>query len=293
MSSFLQSKTWERFQQAAGADTFRVDGVLFIKKKLFLGKSYLYSPRPDTACSWEKIGELAKKERAVFVRWEPGEALNIEKFPLKIVRSADVQPSKTVMVDLTKPEEKLLQSMHPKTRYNIRLAQKKGVEVRDINLDEYESFWTLMRETTERDGFRAHGKDYYKAMVETCKDAKSNDMHVRLYGAYHSGRLLAAGIFAFYEGMMTYVHGASSNEHRNVMAPYLLHWEVIREGKRKGYRQYDLYGIDEKRWPGVTRFKHGFGGREVCYPGVYDIVFNTAWYALYTLVRKVRRVIHI
>lgn len=288
MTSFLQSNSWETFQQAAGFETLRIDGVLLIKKPLPFGRRYLYCPRADVDSA--QAVTLAKREKAIFLRIDPIKPLKIKDWKLKIVKTVDVQPSQTVIVDLTATEEELLGRMHAKTRYNLRLAQKKGVTARAAGSDEFETFWQLMSETTERDGFRGHGKEYYQKMVETCAEG-AGDMFVRTYFAEHEGKILAAGIFAFYNGTATYVHGASSNEYRNLMAPYALHWQVIRDAKALGCTRYDLYGIDENKWPGVTRFKRGFGGAEVRLPGTHDVVFNRPWYSMYQYLRAFRRLV--
>jgi len=301
--SFLQSKGWEEFQKSIGNQTFRIDDALLIKKSLPLGKSYFYAPRIQATSNKEqvtnfldKIKELAKRENCIFLRVEPIEKLKIENCKLEIARSNDVQPSKTIILDLTKSEEQLLKDMHQKTRYNIRLAEKKGVKIKESqNIDD---FWKLMKETTDRDGFRAHNKEYYERMLQidpstplrSAQDDKKK-MNVKLYIAEYENKILVAGIFVFYGDTVTYLHGASTHDNKNVMAPYLLHWEMIKFAKKSGYKYYDFYGISEKKWPGVTRFKKGFGGEEINYPGCYDIIFNKAWYSLYRILRGIRRIL--
>ena len=298
-NSFLQSQSWEKFQQSAGCATFRVDGALLIKKPLLLGKSYFYAPRTDLSRKTEdiriflnKIEKLAKKEKSIFLRVEPVAELKIENCKLKIARSADVQPSQTIILDLTKSEDELLAQMHPKTRYNIRLAEKKGIKV--FQSDDFEKFWELMKETTGRDGFRAHNKDYYQKMLQPHPIPPlirgGNEREgLKLYFAQHENKILAAGIFVFYQNTVTYLHGASTHEHKEVMAPYALHWQMIKLAKKLGYAKYDFYGIDEKKWPGVTRFKRGFGGGEINYQGCFDIVFNNKWYEIYKLVKWLKK----
>ncbi len=311
-NSFLQSKSWEKFQNSVGNQTFRIDDILLIKKNLPMRKSYFYAPRvncglqiADCRLFFDKIKELEKKENAIFLKFEPIEELKIENFKLKIARSADVQPSKTIILDLEKSEEELLKNMRQKTRYNIRLAEKKGVEIRESN--EVNDFWSLMEETMKRDGFLAYKKEYYSKMLKvddkiaTPSDSfqTRNDMSVKLYVAEYEGKVLAAGIFVFYGDTVTYLHGASTHEHKNVMAPYLLHWEMIKLAKSRGCKYYDFYGISEKKWHGVTRFKRGFarldsarqGGEEINYPGAYDIIYSRFWYVLYKIFKKIRRII--
>ncbi|MFA5318495.1 MAG: peptidoglycan bridge formation glycyltransferase FemA/FemB family protein [Patescibacteria group bacterium] len=297
-NSFLQSKGWEEFQKSVGQQTFRVDDVLLIKKSLPAGKSYLYAPvcslRPSVFSNFlNKIKELAKKERSIFLRVEPQERLEIGNWKLEIVRSNDVQPSRTVILDLNNNEEELLANMHQKTRYNIRLAEKKGVKIKESQ--NIEDFWKLMKETTKRDGFRGYGEEYYREMLQIDPSAPlrfaqddKQEMNVKLYAAEYENKILAAGIFVFYGDTATYLHGASTHDNKNVMAPYLLHWEMIKLAKKEGYKYYDFYGIDEKKWPGVTRFKKGFGGKEINYPGAFDIIFSGGWYFVYAALKRIK-----
>jgi len=277
--SFLQSKEWEEFQKSVGNQTFRIDDVLLIKKSLPMKKNYFYVPRANIDIN--KVAELAKKENCIFLRIEPMKELEIETLKLKIQRSVDILPSQTLILDLTQTEEEILKNMHQKTRYNIRLAGKKGVEIKESN--DIDKFWKLMQETTERDKFRAHDKSYYEKMIAS--------KIVKLYIAEYEGKILTAGIFVFYDDTVTYLHGASTHEHKNVMAPYLLHWEMIKLAKKQGCKYYDFYGINEQKWPGVTRFKKGFNGTETNYPGTFDIVFNKIWYGIYKIVRGIKRLI--
>jgi lipid II:glycine glycyltransferase (peptidoglycan interpeptide bridge formation enzyme) len=275
--SFLQSKEWADFQKSLGRKVWQIDSVGVIKHNLPFGKSYLYSPRCRGNFLLEdflkKIKEIAKKENAIFFKVEPTE-IN-KKFGLR--KSKDIQPRKTLILDITKSEQELLNQMHYKTRYNIGLAEKKGVRIkRDKNL--FEDFWKLMEETTKRDGFKPHPKEYYKKMLEIPE--------VELFGAKFGNKIIAANIVVFYNKTAIYLHGASDYEHRNLMAPHLLQWEQIKEAKKRGCAEYDFWGIDEQKWPGVTRFKKGFGGQEVIYPGAYDLIFQPAWYKIYKLVKK-------
>jgi lipid II:glycine glycyltransferase (peptidoglycan interpeptide bridge formation enzyme) len=117
----------------------------------------------------------------------------------------------------------------------------------------------------------------------------ANPGFVKLFLAYQGDKCLAAGLWSFYGNKVTYLHGASDHKSRQLMAPYLLQWEVIKQAKDGGYSYYDFFGIDAQKWPGVTRFKVGFGGRVVNYAGTYDLVFKPVKYYFYNLLRKVRR----
>ena len=173
--------------------------------------------------------------------------------------------------------------MHPKTRYNIKLAEKKGINILESGTNHFADFWQLISQTSERDSFRLHGINYYQEMLRLKRD------FIKLFLADYKGRLISTGIFSFFGDLVTYLHGGSADTNRNVMAPYLLHWQIIKTAKQQGFKYYDLNGIDEKKWLGVTRFKKGFGGKEINYPGTFDLVFDQGWYNIYRMVRKVRR----
>jgi peptidoglycan pentaglycine glycine transferase (the first glycine) len=152
-----------------------------------------------------------------------------------------------------------------------------------VGVSDFEKFWSLMSATVNRDGFRLHEKEYYKKMLEV--------ENIKLFFAEHQNNILCAGIFSFFGDTAIYLHGASSDENRELMAPHLLQWELIKKAKSLGCKYYDFFGIDEKKWPGVTRFKRGFGGQEMNYPGTFDIIFDKTKYGVYKFLRKIRRLI--
>lgn len=286
MSSFLQSKNWADFQKALGRRVWQIDEILVIEHNLPLNKSYLYSPRCGgnflSESLLEKIKEIAKQENAIFFKIEPLRQAQGKPFR----KSTNIQPTKTLILDITKSEQELLEQMHYKTRYNIKLAEKKGILVKK-DKSKFEEFWKLIKQTTKRDKFRPHPKEYYRKMLGI--------PGVELFAAIYKDKVIAANIVVFYPplliksgGQAIYLHGASAYEHRNLMAPHLLQWEQILEAKKRGCAEYDFWGIDEKKWPGVTRFKKGFGGREIFYPGAYDLVFQPIWYWIYKLAKKFR-----
>ncbi|MFA6306664.1 MAG: peptidoglycan bridge formation glycyltransferase FemA/FemB family protein [Patescibacteria group bacterium] len=301
MSQFLQSFEWGEFQGKAAGKIIRL-GVLennelaaaatFVKKTLPMGKSYFLCPRgPIIGANQDKLKILkelfdalkkfAENEDVIFLRFEP--VFKIDISPIEIQKTLDIQPSKTLILDLTKSEEELLKEMHQKTRYNIKLAAKKEVKMVEAGPERFDDFWRLMNLTGERDNFRPHGIDYYKKMLEADSD------FIKLYFAEYKGKPLVTGIFSYFGDTVSYLHGASADHDREVMAPYLLHWQIIKEVKAAGFKYYDLCGINEKRWPGVTRFKKGFGGFEHDYPGTFDYIFDQNWYSIYKMVRQARR----
>jgi len=290
-SEFLQSWEWGLFQKESGRKIWFlgiqdkdkiVNQVLVIKHKLIFGRSYFYVPRPfldfnkeDEKFLIKAIKEITKGKKIIFLRWDLRKK-EIQTKSLKRVR--DGQPSKTVILDLEKSEEEILFQMRPKTRYNIRLAQKYGVEVFEGKEQKYQkAFSDLLHQTAEREKFKIYPDNYYSRLLNF--DPK----FARLYLARYKNKILAGHLLIFFGKTVTYLHGASSRENREVMAPHLLHWETIRQAKKQDYQFYDFWGIDEKKWPGLTRFKKGFGGREVFHAGTFDLPLSDYWYKLYKL----------
>lgn len=334
-------------------------GTLLLRQSLPHGYSWLYAPRgpllsyDDFASTQEQmsvlmgaIKEIARKEKAVFLRVDPmlrasdsksaraeispektaPVSHSISDFPPRGGQSASInfphfhqnihgfQPDHTLFLDLTKSEDDLLKEMKPKGRYNIKLAEKKGVTIHKST--DVTSFYKILSETTSRDGFHGHDQKFYQDMLD------SLGPNAVLYLAEYEGQVIAGCLNTFYKDTATYYYGASSNEHRNVMAPYLLQWQAIREAKAKGYKFFDFFGIaptdepsesasqqasrqggtDLKRpkgaeaksstkphpWAGVTEFKKKFGGTEVSYQKPQEFIFKKALYFLYRTYKKFR-----
>jgi lipid II:glycine glycyltransferase (peptidoglycan interpeptide bridge formation enzyme) len=283
MKSFLQSDKWAEFQKSLDRKIWQIDSIYIIKYNLPLGKSYLYAPRCGgnflSESFLNKVKQVAKKERVIFFKAEPLDPARgkpfLEKFGF--IKSNSLQPQRTLILNINKSEEKLLSQMHQKTRYNIQLARKKGVKIQKSK--NFERFWELLQDTAKRSNFHTHSKKYYKKMLEIPE--------TELFVAELDNKVIAANIVLFYNKRAIYLHGASNYEHRNLMAPYLLQWYQILEAKKKGCDEYDFWGIDSKKWPGVTRFKKGFNGKEISYVGAYDLVFQPVWYKIYKIVRKI------
>jgi lipid II:glycine glycyltransferase (peptidoglycan interpeptide bridge formation enzyme) len=298
-SQFLQSWQWGEFQKKLGREVQRIKisrendlaavGQAIIHDLPF-GLRYIYLPRgpvisPLAANHDDEFVSIFEKElikldkKAIFVRTE---SIDFDFSRPGWRKTKEVQPEHTLILGLDMGEDNLLAAMHQKTRYNIRLAAKRGVSVRQMAEGEFDKFWNLISVTTERDKFRPHPKSYYRKMLESLGDM------AQVWFAEYKGKVLAANLMIFYGDTAVYLHGASSNEYRNVMAPYLLHWEMIKKAKADGFEHYDFWGIappDQPNhpWAGITRFKKGFGGIEVSYPGTFDLPLNKFWYTLYRL----------
>lgn len=302
--SFLQSYEWGEFQKAIGRKVRRIEqGDLraqVIKHELPFGKSYLYLPKGPVVENRKKnynrelgilagkISEIAKQENSVFCKIEPEVSYSFSGFENKIKASSSLQPRKTLLLNLAPGEESILSQMHSKTRYNIRLASRKGVEFEEISGERkcaLDRFWNLLKQTAERDNFKPHTKEYYYRMCQILGKAGM----LEIFAAKYKNKIIAANLIVFFGDKAVYLHGASDHNYRKLMAPYLLQWGAILEAKRRGVKHYDFWGVDEKKWPGVTRFKKGFGGKEVSYPLASDIVFSNFWYGAYNISKKILR----
>jgi lipid II:glycine glycyltransferase (peptidoglycan interpeptide bridge formation enzyme) len=318
--AFLQSFDWGKFQESVGRKVFyytvSIDDdflavVLIVEHQMPFGLKYWYMPRGpvitsqvnikdrEDICKFliENISKESKKKGIVFLRMDPAEEIGAEndfiESGLKYIEGS-VQPKDTLVLDLKKSEEEILGEMKQKTRYNIRLAEKKGVEIFPEELTEvgFDFFWSLMGETSTRDAIVSHSRDYYYKLLNELRE-ESNDLKAYLYFAKYQENIIASNIVLFFGDYAVYLHGASSNEHRNVMAPYLLQWRQIQDAKKRGCSSYDLWGItvddENPRWRGITKFKEGFGGRVVRYVGVYEKPINAFVYNLYMFFKKMRR----
>ncbi len=295
--AFLQSPEWEKFQRSLGRRTWRVQGMLLIRHDLPFGMNYLYCPRPVWGGKGEGAREkffqeaarIAHDQKSIFIKIDPVKPHQMLHTRWRV--SEPLQPYRTLIMDLRKSVDELLASMHEKTRYNIGLAQRRGVTVRkcagDVSEEDFENFWKMLQETGTRDGFRIHRKHHYQKLLQTRSAELSNE----LFLAESDGVALAAAVVNFYrpDGVATYLHGASSRTHRELMAPHLLHWRIMEDASARGFLQYDLWGIDGKRWPGLTRFKQGFGGGTIAYPASMDIVYRSVWYGIYRLNKYIRK----
>jgi lipid II:glycine glycyltransferase (peptidoglycan interpeptide bridge formation enzyme) len=305
----LQSYEWGEAQENFGEPIFRVavkDGeqilgvATVIIKTFYKNFHYIYCPRGplfvETASRevhemlLAAISEEAKKRGSLFLRVAP-ETTEKPSW-LDGFKKADheLEPHESLILDLAKQEEQLLAEMKPKTRYNIKLAQKKGVTVTSGTDETFLNiFLRLNKETASRDNFTAHKDAYYQSILK----ALAPRGLLKVYVAYAEGMPIAANLVSSFGKRVTYMHGASSNEGRNLMPTFALQWEAIRDAKIQGKTEYDFWGIttsqDEKHpWAGITRFKNGFGGSVVKYIGAYDLVYRKVLTTLYSLYRKFR-----
>jgi len=314
-NELLQSPLWGRFKAEFAWEPLSLRwgerGLLLLRRPLLGGLAMVYGAQLlDEPSSEEKeqlvdlFQELKKQlpPRTIFARFDfpwdlaagGSELIDELRQHLDFRKAAmDIQPPSTVVLPLEGDDEQLLKAMKSKTRYNVRLARKRGVVVNEEGLDFLPQWYRLYRQTADRDRIVIHGYAYYRRLLELAQEQRSGQASFRLLAAWHEGELLA-GIFVAITGdRATYLYGASSNHKRNLMASYAIQWEAMRLAREAGCRSYDLFGIppsDDRRHPmhGLYRFKTGFGGRIVHRPGSWDLVLKVPAYRLYRLAERLR-----
>ena len=307
-SQILQSFEWGEFKSKLGWGNFIIAvedqgeikaGISILSRKLpFLNKNFLYSPRGPVAsfsepklidALFDGIRAQAVSRKAIALKIDPEieennpEAVSILKSKGFARKHKQVQPRTTCFIDLTRDIDALLMSFEEKTRYNIRLSEKKGVKVREDSSEAgIEIFYKMYQETSRRDIFLIHPRSYYLKLKECLIDRGMANVFIAEYQG-----VPVASLFAFRFGdRIWYMYGASSNEHRNVMPNHALHWYMIKWAKEKGIKTYDLWGIPSKPAEGhplfgVYRFKKGFNGTFKSWIGVYDLPFDRLSYTIF------------
>lgn len=311
----LQSWAWGEARRATGVGVVRLG--MFNGKNLIkgwqltvhpipkLGRSILYCPRgamPDEEFTLA-VADIANKYKAVFLKCEPDvwdvksqdhkitESQN-QLVDLGYIKGRNLFTEYNFLIDLSLSEEDLMARMKSKTRYNVRLAQKKGVVVMEDNSSEaFEKYLELQAETVNRQQFYAHTADYHRKVWGNMYQGGVAHLIVAKY----EGRILSTWVLFKWKDRLYYPYGASSREHREVMANNLMMWEVMRWGKQKGCKVFDLWGTAGLNpdpgddWYGFHKFKEGYGPEGVQYVGAYDYVLDSVMYKVVTNLDVVRR----
>lgn len=300
----MQSWEWGEFRKSLGLPVLRYG--LYQKDKLesgfqltlhkipFINSFVGYMPKgplPDKrlALALEKVG---LQTNCAFIKLEPhilATAPLYSVYPKFLPSPKPLFTKYNFVLELTPSEDDLLKNMHSKTRYNIRVAQKKGVKV-EIRNDEkaFDIFLKLHFETTLRQGFHSHNKTYHQKAWQVLKKAGMAQIAIGFLGK----KPLSAWMLYSFKDTLYYPYGGSSVEHKDVMANNLVAWEAIKLGKQLGLNKFDMWGAlspnaDSKDpWYGFHRFKAGYGGNLVEYVGTYDLVFNDTLYWAFTSIDK-------
>ncbi len=306
----LQSLEWGKFREKTGIKVVRVNNLQLTIHSLPHTKYTIgYFPKgPDIDKKMlDTLLEIGKKENCIFIQLEPNvEKIDNKKYKLNnlFLSSRPLFTKYTFILDLTKPEDELLKNMNSKTRYNTKLAEKKGVKIIEDNSDKaFEEYLRLTKETTQRQNFYAHSEKYHRLMWETLKannnDQKTmtNTLTAHLLKAIYNGEVLVTWIVFILGDTLYYPYGASSTKHKEVMASNLMMWETIKFGKKLGLKNFDMWGAlginpdSNDPWYGFHKFKEGYGARHVEFVGSYDYVLNKKLYFIYNMLNNLRWII--
>jgi peptidoglycan pentaglycine glycine transferase (the first glycine) len=307
---FMQSLRWARIKSfwkneivTVEDENGRIVGSmsLLIRKLPVLPFTVMYSPRgpvcdphdADTIRALlEKCKQQARKHRSYVLKMDPDIEIEDKQFEsivlglgFKLTRGLKnyegIQPRFVFRLDLRgKTEDVIMQDFHQKVRYNIRLAERKGVVVKAGGREDIGVFYRMIVETGIRDNFVVRSKEYYESVF----DCMAPD-HIKVFIAYYEDKPIAGTIGILYGNKFWYLYGASINEHRNLMPNYLLQWNMIKCALEAGADIYDFRGvpgnIDESNpLYGLYRFKVGFRGKFTEFVGMLDYVFNPFVYFL-------------
>lgn len=303
----LQSWEWGEFRKKAGNEVVRLGG--FEGKKLtdaiqitihkvpgvpYAVGALIKGPKP-TLEMIAALKDLAKQENLIFIKTEPNfltdiEGQKIDKknaiSTIKLLEKSGAVPGRRLFtktsfwIDLTPSEEILLKGLSAKTRYNIRVAQKHGVEVDEDNSDAaFEKYIELTRETVWRQGFYAHSQRYHRLMWQYLHQLPITNSQLpiaRLLTAKYKGEVVTTWIVFVWHDFLYYPYGASSDKYKNVMANNLMMWEAILYGRDLKLKAFDLWGREEGK--GFTKFKEGYNPKVVEFLGTWDLVTSPLYW---------------
>jgi len=322
---WLQSWEWGEFRQSLGEKVLRL--AVFDKNKLVAvasfnkvslpgGKYYLNCAKGPVFKKQlttnnlqltineiiKEIEKISESENLVFFRISP--PYQKEKFDLQItdyklqipkILTHLKEPESTLLLNLKKDESEILKEMHHKTRYNIRLAERKDVVIEELKVKDVNFFYALMQTTATRDKINIFSKVYYEKLFAL--SLKKKELILKIFAAKYKNQILSSIVVVGFGNTATYLYGASSDAKRNLMPNYLIQWHAISWAKKNGYKWYDFWGADEANsdWSGITRFKQGFvsenTGQKILYLGTFDYLLNKKYYFFYRIGKVLRKII--
>ena len=326
VNHIIQSWEWGEFRKKAGLDLVRLGH--FDGQKLVTAYQLTFHPVPffkqtigyfpkgpmPNKLMVDSLSSIGKKKNAAFIKIEPNVVTSDRKQVTsdKLRQLGLIDSKKSLftkynfLLDLTKSEEELMAAMHPKTRYNIKVAQKRGVEVYESTKQEdFEIYLKLYFETTKRQKYFGHTPAYHKLLWQTLAPFGMARLLVANYqlsttnyklpsSPAKRGESLVAWMLLNFGDTLYYPYGGSSTEHKDVMASNLVAWEVIKLGKKMNLKVFDMWGAlgpeatDANPWYGFHLFKAGYGPAHVKYVGTYDLVLKPSLYTILNMADKLR-----
>ncbi len=310
----LKARTgWAPLRLAVERDGRLAAGMQVLQRKAPGGRCLFYAPRGPLVPSGEtellesllsEARQLARDRRALALKVdpalpEPDEAFvgNLRRLGFRpapdTTHFGGVQPRYVMKVNIAPGPDELLASFHPKWRYNIRLAQKKGVTIRPGTRDDLPAFYEVLQETCRRDGFAVRALSYYEDLWDLVLAPGLGGLFLGSVG----DELICGAITLALGPQAWYVYGASSNRLRHTMPNHLLQWEMMQWAQARGCTVYDMRGVaretgaddDEGGLHGLNRFKRGFGAQYLEYIGEFDLVYSPLWYVAYNQALRLRR----
>lgn len=311
----LQAFEWGEFRKKTGVEVIRRGEIqenkiqnqylITVHKTPNFPYKIGYFPKGDLP-SEEILNDLrsiGNENRISFIQLEPNVVNSNSSILHEDLRKSfhPLFTKYTFILDLTKTEDELLKNMSQKTRYNVRLSEKKGVKVEIDNSEKsFKDYLKLTKETTKRQRFYAHNESYHKLMWETLGNSSNstfdpNKLQAYLLKASFNGITLVTYILFTFKDSLYYPYGASSDLHREVMASPAAMWGAIKFGKSLGLKTFDMWGAANTAEPepndpyyGFHRFKQGFGATLTEFIGSYDLIINPLNYRLLNVADKLR-----
>ncbi len=316
-TNFMQSPEWATVKTEWKNEMIvvkdkngKIKGTMsvLLRKVPILNRYIMYAPRGFVCDIYdketlkeltEKAKEIAKKYKAFIFRLDPDVLQNDEKFKEIIkelgyktkdnIKNIDdvIQPKYVFRLNIKdKTEEELLQSFESKTRYNIRLATKKGVTIREGKREDLETFYNIMKTTGSRDEFFIRPLSYFQKIYDSM-----GQEHVKLFIAEYEGKAIAAVFPILYGNKVWYLYGGSSNEHRNLMPNYLLQWTMIKWALENKCEWYDFRGVsgfksENDPQYGVYKFKKGFNPTFMEFINEMYIIYNPFVNTMFNIIKK-------
>ncbi len=297
----LQSFEWGEFRKLTGVDIVRENGLqITIHRVPYTPWTVGYCPKTPlpNASQIETLKKIAKEHNCLFIKLEP-KVEGVWSPPPGFVPGRALFTKYNFVLDVSPSEEVLMSNLKQKTRYNIRMAEKKGVTIElDHSPEAFNRYIELTEETTKRQGFYAHSTKYHRDMWKVLGNNQAsnsnNQLTAHLLVAKYQGEIITTWILFKFADTLYYPYGASTRAHREVMANNLVMWEAIKLAKKWGCKYLDMWGAlgsepDIKDpWYGFHTFKLGYGGRHVEYIGTWDYVARPTLYKVYKLVELIR-----
>jgi peptidoglycan pentaglycine glycine transferase (the first glycine) len=309
--NLLQSWTWGDFKQLQGQTVYRFgmidDGALVGIAQVIVQRNFLnqatamLSRGPIVASDYMEeepiflrvINTLLRHKKMAKVVIEP----RLNSVPPTLWKTwgyrptASIQPQRTLVVPVLNNDDELIETFKPKTRYNIRLAQKKGVVLRfGHDQADLDTFCRLIDDTCRRQKISLYSRDYFKTLIETFGHLGQAE----IITAYTNETPLASLLLVWEGTTACYLFGGTADEGRELMANYLLHFEAMNYSRSLGMTHYDFWGIalegdaHYEAWSGITKFKLGFGGEEVVYPQAWGRTYQKFGLAFYNSLMKLK-----